>query len=1200
MKERRRADIDIINPQGELIETVLITPQANRVVKLMDSDYITLKFSLADAKFFPVGSYCDDEIFGRFYVTQEQMPKYNTTTGGYDYELRMDAWYHMWNLKQFMLIGELPNDAITKTYFRRETNWYHTNSLREQMRQFMRNLQVLGFVGADYNFLLDGDGNDLDKFIDIDKANVKKYSLALLMSYNGIHMIDALRELANTWECEYWITGNEDAFVIHFGKCENGTEETLSLDTNVESMDINNDVSDSADRIYYYGGIENIPNTYRKVIELYACDVEGTTKVERFHAKKNLSDTKPARIKWAMLHNPEHSEDVNTEFEIVFDHDEDVPTQTLPFGNNHKPIEQVVYDYFEKTYSTLPAYKNKLILHQVSEDMKNNRPIFFTMMVKFYDEGELVELEITRQNVSSLFGGDDITNIVSLRIYAHYNNGDPVSLDYGEWEAYIHQIGATIDKTDLFYDDVNGWYYEAMIGDITIRLYTYVSTNYIEFYDVEGSSSYEQFYALFEDYEYLYKNTLLFERLEFDDTWAQKYQLPENYIGYPFFRCWYIDKYQIYNIFKGSGSKDAISVVYDQWDYTLRTNTIEIERPQKTLHCLSDVLSNKMFGADAIRLIVPKQIFKLGLWSTHPIDTLDNTKIAIGFISGHYSWHKYTYDTPEVQPLREWRTYGETRTGCTGLVVDVAVESIGVSEKRCGHYYTEVEYKAMEKQTPINFAFYGEEGIYAGMTMDLPNTTYQVDFITPIQFDLTTFETGVYKGYMGKDDYFHFIPQTTPMKSSFPNGKKFRIYADYCYKVPYAYWLNELDDPASLLSIGDLRLQLPTYRRKPIDDYNRNVLWKYIPEEDQQRHFSSETGELDEWTYKDGWFYNEKYKVYFHDGYVYDYSKEVACKDGYIIFTDMIGHEKNVRELTITDDTIYPDGRLLIKEIHTKDCKTDNDVEGESVDVEWLWQQYHLRVCRPIDRSKDFPFNLDFILPNSQPLKVRFLVPEDMIGQEGITEEDYKRMQAQCKMSGMQFEVEFNNKIRYKDSGATTATDHLMDYAIKRNDDFGAMLPNDILHPQVGDPCVLVNWNVKALENLGLIDEAEFKLFNKAAEYLRTLREGNFTFTCNMMSDFFFDFVKYIPLYEVEEKALYESNNYRLYVKNGYDVYVIPPLGQKVLIKHKALKADKHTRVIGYEFKLDKPYDTPKMICGDTEAYSRLKQLEKNITKLSK
>ena len=140
------------------------------------------------------------------------------------------------------------------------------------------------------------------------------------------------------------------------------------------------------------------------------------------------------------------------------------------------------------------------------------------------------------------------------------------------------------------------------------------------------------------------------------------------------------------------------------------------------------------------------------------------------------------------------------------------------------------------------------------------------------------------------------------------------------------------------------------------------------------------------------------------------------------------------------------------------------------------------------------------------------------------------------------------------------------EYTLIRNEDYGAKLPSSKLMPKVGDTFVLTGWDVKAMDDLRLVEIAEGKLELFALEYLDTIQEDGWNFRCSMMSD--------------EDEPLY-------------------PEGTKVRVYHDALTGQyKDSRIIGYELKLDIPYDSPVYEVGETEAYSRIKQLEKQIQKL--
>ena len=444
------------------------------------------------------------------------------------------------------------------------------------------------------------------------------------------------------------------------------------------------------------------------------------------------------------------------------------------------------------------------------------------------------------------------------------------------------------------------------------------------------------------------------------------------------------------------------------------------------------------------------------------------------------------------------------------------------------------------------------------------------DIILPLTFSLkhsslqSTFYVNVASGSNGyatfswehepvSPEYFYLIPSDVAPSASLAG-------------IPYIYWSDRFDDPASLLSIGDKRLQMPIYDVTEFTTYG-------IPK---------------------GMTYDNGYIV--KDG--------MAYKDGYIIPYSMIGDDDNrsLRELTVTDDTIYPDGKLLVKTVKRVNAKDKIDVEGQSQSLTWDYKQYHLQLRRP-GSSSVLDFDRDYILPNGEPLKIRFLVPEDVkeyYESGAISQAEWDAIKTQCRLAGMQFNVAYNNEIDYQADDETTSTTHTEDVWIERNDDFGAKLPSEILYPQVLDPCVLVNWNVLALSSLGLIAEAEYKLLDKAFEYYAALRNGNFTFTAEMMSDWLFDLVGGLQLVTSDGNNVIDSDNNNLLVKNEHAVYAIPQLGQRVRVTHAALTDRyKDTRIIGVELSLDKPYDTPKLTIGETEAYSRLKQIEKEITKLN-
>lgn len=236
-------------------ETILlpITPRSLRRFRLMEEDCIVLEFSLAYAIHIGVGDYIDDAVFGTFYSNEEQMPKFNQRTGGYDYSLRFDANYYRWRRYIFMLVANVYDDNEEDYIDKRmEVEWNLTAPLATHAQQIVRNLSLIGFSGFSVE-------------VTATNANEVKY-----LQYSGINIIEALNMIAEAWETEWWVTDN----VIHFGKCElDNTPFVFALGNNVESMDVARDQQTYANRVYAYGGTRNIPDTYDRELVFTVTEV---------------------------------------------------------------------------------------------------------------------------------------------------------------------------------------------------------------------------------------------------------------------------------------------------------------------------------------------------------------------------------------------------------------------------------------------------------------------------------------------------------------------------------------------------------------------------------------------------------------------------------------------------------------------------------------------------------------------------------------------------------------------------------------------------------------------------------------------------------------------------------------------------------------------------------------------------------------
>lgn len=260
--------VDIKDISGNIRFSTPINEGSKRHFLLMQEDYITLLFSLSNPVYFKLGDYVDNEL-GIFELVDLYKPTYNTTTSAYDYELRLDAYYWKWKNKKFFYTPETTG---------REAAWNLTATLDKHLNVFLDNLKALGYKFRDLDFTWD---------IDSTVENTSK-----LVSYDNVNLIDALTQMAETWECEWWIENHK----ICFGRCEYSSPVdfkagnlTDTENVNVNSMTRSDSQTAYATRIYAFGSTRNIPSSYRKDLIFDVKEVNG----------RNISDTsRPLKINY--------------------------------------------------------------------------------------------------------------------------------------------------------------------------------------------------------------------------------------------------------------------------------------------------------------------------------------------------------------------------------------------------------------------------------------------------------------------------------------------------------------------------------------------------------------------------------------------------------------------------------------------------------------------------------------------------------------------------------------------------------------------------------------------------------------------------------------------------------------------------------------------------------------------------------------
>lgn len=207
-----------------------------------------------------------------------------------------------------------------------------------------------------------------------------------------------------------------------------------------------------------------------------------------------------------------------------------------------------------------------------------------------------------------------------------------------------------------------------------------------------------------------------------------------------------------------------------------------------------------------------------------------------------------------------------------------------------------------------------------------------------------------------------------------------------------------------------------------------------------------------------------------------------------------------------------------------------------------------------IYRFKDssLTFSKDYILPGVQ-LQVQF--------QSG-------------KLNGMIFDLAFNP------DDVSEETPDGQWFEIVRNDTYGVMLPNDILKPEKTNKFILLGWDVTKLESgLGLITDAENEVLARAKDYAGKLKTDSNTYPCHMMSDYMFG---------LNNRGQQDSN---------FTKVLQFPLGQIIRLNNSNffVGGSRVSRVVGYEYKLDKPYDDAVIYVGESATYSSKQAQEAKI-----
>lgn len=262
----------------------------------------------------------------------------------------------------------------------------------------------------------------------------------------------------------------------------------------------------------------------------------------------------------------------------------------------------------------------------------------------------------------------------------------------------------------------------------------------------------------------------------------------------------------------------------------------------------------------------------------------------------------------------------------------------------------------------------------------------------------------------------------------------------------------------------------------------------------------------------------------------------------YIQTDENLTEDQLVEQVVILDD-VYPKTELTVSEDPQTYTAPGKDESGNATSETFYRIKY----------GDSFPFSENYVLPGEE-LHIIF---------------------RSGNLNGMDFGVKFNPKgVNEKDTKGEINPEAQV-FEIVANSDYGRSLPDDILKPQKGDEFILYGWDSTKIVDLGLIAEAEKELLEEGNKVLEEYSKDLTTCTCHTAWNYM--------------KALLSKNEQP---KPGDTVTIIDAA-------HFGTEGRK-SRVIGYEYKLDKDYAEYIYTCGESISVKRLDSIEKKIEGLAK
>lgn len=233
---KRDDEMTIYNPDGGIILDAPVTKEAVEKFTLMGDWYVLLPFVSLSALDIPEGSYITYK--GKKWEIMD--PVYPESSGaGYSYSLQFDDQQN--KLKKsicFWLGGPNPEAVFSDTT---DLTSFGNLIVANMNREFGSDVWVFGGL-----------------------ENVDSPDLVKVVSFSGDTCWDAVNNIANTFDCEWWTEQNGEKVSLFFGKLERGSGEIFKEGEVVSQMPArsSNNTDGYGTRFYVFGSTRNLTSDY--------------------------------------------------------------------------------------------------------------------------------------------------------------------------------------------------------------------------------------------------------------------------------------------------------------------------------------------------------------------------------------------------------------------------------------------------------------------------------------------------------------------------------------------------------------------------------------------------------------------------------------------------------------------------------------------------------------------------------------------------------------------------------------------------------------------------------------------------------------------------------------------------------------------------------------------------------------------------